>query len=488
MFTKKIGIIVLATAAVIALCISVYLYVMQTVKPVITLTEDGFKPDHLVITEGQTVTFKTTTGAPFWPASNVHPTHTAYPDFDPREPIAPEDTWSFTFNKAGTYLFHDHIASIHEGQIIVKKKDGTRVTSDCSTERNTQCWEKFMLETLEKEGVESALNSIVYLSETEPLFLNDCHAFSHLIGEKAYKLYVEHDNFELTPATALCGYGFYHGFMETLLLSTGNIEEAREFCRVVDQKLRGKATAASTACYHGTGHGAIDGSDPTAWGDIDAMMEPGFKVCSLLATNQMEQYLCDTGVFNAIEILSRDPKYGITDLIDDPYAMCNRQTLARREGCYSNMLPLILYKYQNDIEASAAYINEHMIDHTEKAIDGHTINELVTIGLVFEFIRLHGEDPDYAEKGIALCRAMPEDDKRACFEGLGGGHLKYGTPGVEYKAALEFCENSALTENERDACYSYTLRHLYNRYDEKTSRMICNGVAQEYREKYCTYQ
>jgi hypothetical protein len=106
---------------------------------------------------------------------------------------------------------------------VVLKKDGSRVTVNCDTERNTQCWEKLMLETLEKEGVESALNSIVYLSETEPLFLNDCHAYSHLIGEKAYRLYVEEDNFELTPATALCGYGFYHGFMETLLLTTGNI-------------------------------------------------------------------------------------------------------------------------------------------------------------------------------------------------------------------------------------------------------------------------
>jgi plastocyanin len=90
----------------------------------ITLTEDGFKPNHLVIAEGETVTFKTNRGTPFWPASNVHPTHTAYPDFDPKKPIAPDATWSFTFTKAGTYLFHDHIASLFEGEIIVEKKDG----------------------------------------------------------------------------------------------------------------------------------------------------------------------------------------------------------------------------------------------------------------------------------------------------------------------------------------------------------------------------
>lgn len=452
----------------------------------IELRKDGFHPSKLVIKEGDTVVFNSNTGEPFWPASNVHPTHTAFPDFDPKQPVAPDDTWEFTFTKPGTYLFHDHIASIFEGEIIVERKDGTRVTADCTQERTVQCWEKLMLETLEKQGVEAALNKIVYLSETEPLFLNDCHGYSHLIGEKAYKLYVEDDNFELTPATALCGYGFYHGFMETLLLSTGDVDQAREFCRVVDKKLAGKASAAGTACFHGTGHGAIDGSDPTSWGDPDAMMAPGFKVCELLAQSKLERYLCDTGVFNAIEILSRDPKYQIGFIAEDPYALCNKQTLDRREGCYSNMLPLILDNAGNDIGKAAAYINEHMIDHEEQAIDGHTINELVTIGLMFEYVRLYGETPTYGDEGIALCRTMPKDDRLACIEGISGGHIKYGEPGIEYVKNLEFCENSLLTTEEKDSCYKYTLPRLNTRYDKETSAMICGLVAVEYRDKYCS--
>ncbi len=274
--------------------------------------------------------------------------------------------------------------------------------------------------------------------------------------------------------------------METLLLATGNIDEAREFCRIVDEKLSGKAAAAATACYHGTGHGAIDGSDPTAWGDADAMMEPGFKVCALLAKNDLEAYLCDTGVFNAIEILSRDPKYGIQEIADDPYALCNRQTLARREGCYSNMLPLLLVKTKDDIALAADYMNENMIDHNEIAIDGHTINELATIGLMFEYVRLHGETQGYAEEGIALCRTQPEEDRSACIEGLSGGHMKYGKPGIEYVANLEFCENSMLTASEKDSCYAYTLPRMRTRYDQSTTDMICGLVAVEYRDKYCT--
>lgn len=483
-----VGIVVLSLlAGVFLMREKLPFFAMQDGSYVIELRQDGFHPSKLVITEGDTVVFKTNRGEPFWPASNVHPTHTAFPDFDPREPVAPDASWSFTFEKAGTYLFHDHIASIYEGEIIVERKDGTRVTVDCSQERTVQCWEKLMLETLEKEGVESALNKIVYLSETEPLFLNDCHGYSHLIGEEAYKLYVEDDNFELTPATALCGYGFYHGFMETLLLATGDIDQAREFCRIVDEKLAGRASAASTACFHGTGHGAIDGSDPTAWGDPDAMMAPGFKVCELLSQSKLERYLCDTGVFNAVEILSRDPKYQIGFIADDPYALCNKQTLDRREGCYSNMLPLILDAAENDIAKAAAYINDNMIDHEVTAIDGHTINELTTIGLMFEYVRLYGESPDYAEKGIALCRTMPEDDHLACIKGISGGHIKYGEPGIEYIKNLEFCENSLLTPAEKDSCYEYTLPRMATRYDKATTAMICEQVAVEYRDKYCSY-
>ncbi len=451
----------------------------------VVLKDDGFHPQKLTIQAGDTVVFRATVNRPFWPASNVHPTHTAFPAFDPKQPVPADETWEFTFDKPGTYLYHDHIASNFEGEILVERQDGTHVVVDCTQERTVQCWEKMMLDTLDRDGVEAALNQVLYLSETEPLFLNDCHGYSHLIGEKAYELYAEHRNFDLTPATALCGYGFYHGFMEQLLLTTGDIDEAREFCRVVDEKLRGKASAAATACFHGTGHGAIDGSDPTTWGNPNAMMEPGFKVCGLLAQNELETYLCETGVFNAIEILAMDPKYQITELRQHPFEFCNKQTLARREACYSNMIPVVLDLTDDDFKKAAAYINEHMIDNNETAIDGHTINDMVTLGLMFEYIRVYGEKPDYAQTGIALCRSFPQEDHLPCIEGLSGGHIKYGEPGIEYIQNLAFCELPELTPEERDSCYSYTLPRMGSRYDQETTQMICDQVAAEYRNKYC---
>lgn len=86
---------------------------------VITLTPDGFSPAEITIARGETITFRTTTGKRFWPASNLHPSHAIYSDFDPKEPVAPDDSWSFTFDRAGEWRFHDHLAPYFTGTITV---------------------------------------------------------------------------------------------------------------------------------------------------------------------------------------------------------------------------------------------------------------------------------------------------------------------------------------------------------------------------------
>ena len=89
----------------------------------IKLREDGFTPYDLTIKQGDTVTFVTSRNKPFWPASNIHPAHTDYLGFDPRRPIAPDATWSFTFEKTGRWEYHDHLAPIfYKGVIIVREK------------------------------------------------------------------------------------------------------------------------------------------------------------------------------------------------------------------------------------------------------------------------------------------------------------------------------------------------------------------------------
>src|SRR3989338_9434805 len=65
------------------------------------LTKDGFSPEEINIRKGDTVIFTSNAEKPFWPASDLHPTHGIYPEFDPRQPIESGQSWSFKFNKEG---------------------------------------------------------------------------------------------------------------------------------------------------------------------------------------------------------------------------------------------------------------------------------------------------------------------------------------------------------------------------------------------------
>lgn len=86
---------------------------------VVTLTREGFSPSEITIKKGQTILFKTTTGNLYWPASNLHPSHLLYSEFDPQGPISPGDTWSFVFDKVGEWKFHDHLSPYFTGTITV---------------------------------------------------------------------------------------------------------------------------------------------------------------------------------------------------------------------------------------------------------------------------------------------------------------------------------------------------------------------------------
>lgn len=86
----------------------------------ITYTETGFTPADLTIKTGETVIFKNNSTRAFWPASNDHPSHTIYPEFDPKKTIAAGESWSFTFTKVGSWKYHDHRAASLGGTITVQ--------------------------------------------------------------------------------------------------------------------------------------------------------------------------------------------------------------------------------------------------------------------------------------------------------------------------------------------------------------------------------
>ena len=79
----------------------------------------GYKPRELDINLGDTVRFISTYDNHHWPASDLHPTHGVYPDFDPRRPIATDEVWEFSFDRVGEWKYHDHLRANVTGIINV---------------------------------------------------------------------------------------------------------------------------------------------------------------------------------------------------------------------------------------------------------------------------------------------------------------------------------------------------------------------------------
>lgn len=89
-------------------------------ETILRMTKDEFIPSTLRVTKGTVVKFVNEDEQFWhWPASDLHPTHTLYPEFDPRQAIAPKQEWSFTFEKIGTWSMHDHLIPYVNGIIIV---------------------------------------------------------------------------------------------------------------------------------------------------------------------------------------------------------------------------------------------------------------------------------------------------------------------------------------------------------------------------------
>jgi len=97
-------------------------------------TDAGFSPSTLTVRAGDTVTFKNQSSSQMWVGSAMHPSHIIYSDtmlqehcpdttntaFDQCQGGGPGTSWSFTFQKTGTWGYHNHLNARYFGKITVE--------------------------------------------------------------------------------------------------------------------------------------------------------------------------------------------------------------------------------------------------------------------------------------------------------------------------------------------------------------------------------
>lgn len=87
----------------------------------VEMSQNGFKPAQITIKKDTIVRFKNVGETNMWPASNPHPAHTAYQDFDARRSVKPGETYEFRFKNAGTWGCHDHLSPGLTCRIVVQE-------------------------------------------------------------------------------------------------------------------------------------------------------------------------------------------------------------------------------------------------------------------------------------------------------------------------------------------------------------------------------
>lgn len=98
----------------------------------VVYTAQGFSPASITVHQGDTVRFVNESGSGMWVASAAHPTHTAYAGTslsahcgsgsanDAFDQCTTGDAYSFTFDKVGTWKYHNHVSPSRTGAIVVE--------------------------------------------------------------------------------------------------------------------------------------------------------------------------------------------------------------------------------------------------------------------------------------------------------------------------------------------------------------------------------
>ena len=338
-----------------------------------------------------------------------------------------------------------------------------------------RCWAELLERKIWSEGLGNAFHLLTKLYVSEPNAPKLCHLLTHRIGEIAYQKFGKDGGAARMPEAAFCHFGFYHGFMEALVTNGGNAAEARAFCTVIESDLQGGiAPDAAPQCFHGIGHGMVNGHEPGLWGNARAMTSRALNLCEEVADTAARRYRCAAGVFNGLAIFYVRQEYGLSMAgIDpeDPLRTCRGQKPEYRMPCYGNMQP-VLTKLTGRNFSKIASIIERLPDDNDAA-------STIWYHAGFHMAQRLGEMNLHDD--ILVCRSLREPLRLPCIQGLATGFLWYGLPGQEYESAVRFCNTNELAGREQRACFTKIEELLPASYPPQRIAEICRAIPLQYR-------
>jgi plastocyanin len=297
---------------------------------IIRMTENGFEPRELTVTAGDEVLFINNDERDRWPASNFHPTHTLYPEFDTKDHVKPGESWKFTFNEPGTWRMHDHLIPHFTGTIVVLEDPGETTEKEVKNTASSQSqtiWSRikaffkklfsssqtearvsssrlaeftnksegekyaWLEDIAARESPETAWQYVLAAYQTPEGVVGNPHDMAHLVGQLLYK---DRGFDGLSTCTPVFAFGCYHGLMEVAFDKDKpedykkNLALGQEGCKIVGPE----DSPSYWSCIHGIGHGVVTFREH----DVNKALTD----CDLLS-ERVRTY-CHDGVFMELSI------------------------------------------------------------------------------------------------------------------------------------------------------------------------------------------
>lgn len=437
-----------------SLFVLVFLLILSNLHQyTVTLTESGFSLNDLKIDKGGTVKFVTNRGKDFWPASDHHPTHEIYPEFDSKKPLGSKESWSFKFTKEGVWKYHDHLEPQFTGTIVVGELNKKLPSRNVSLEscgkltenyQKAQCWDDLIDKTLQEKGLSASFDTVEALYSKEPDFASSCHGYVHKLGEKAYEIFSKERALNLGTKTAYCGYGFYHGYMQKALTNGASLSDVSVFCNYV---ARETSLTLEDACYHGIGHGAVSLDSRENFDYWQEAVNPALDICKKISPKGWEsgEYgRCTSGVFMEIGSYFNQGKIPFNKT--DPFEICRDSSERDKLPCYTQMNGVVSTVSGRDLAKGARFISDIADDkYASEAM--RTFAAAVT--------NAHGDQ----SANTLACRTLQERLKMPCLTGIVLSILLNGTPGSVYAEAVDFCSKPYLKIGEKTTCINFVKDH-----------------------------
>ncbi len=478
-------------SAVVCVLLMAFVLKQASRTTTILLTATGFEPRLVSIRVGESITFRTDREKDFWPASNLHPSHLVYPEFDAKGPVNASDAYTFRFTSSGSWRYHDHLSPQFTGTVIVHtswweqlraplqsvftlvglRKD----THDCdvvSTDIRAACWEREIRQRVKSQGIAAAF-SYIEARRGNADFAQVCHDLAHVIGREVFLSRKWQGALPGKVDYRMCDYGFFHGYMELMIGTGDNLSRARALCDGITDELNQGQLIAS--CYHGIGHGAVIAHELPGTSDPWKLVPQGITVCESASADSIKRENCASGVIDGLASLITGGQYPLTEEVKrHPFAICTTLHAHYHTACRMSFVGLTLYLAQGQIPAALELIERDL--HTSALPLVHNV-----VSMIVRERNLRDLRPVLAE-----CDTVPDTLRHTCVRGALEGYFLARIS--ETTKPAEIMPDCAVLPKgtERTVCYTEIVRQMYDWKGYAAAEFWCTALPVDIRSACST--